>query len=362
VPGFEVLEKLGEGGMGVVYKARQLVPGRVVALKMILAGGHARPADVSRLRREAEAVARLQHPNVVQLFQVGDCNHLPYLCMEFCAGGSLARRLQNALFSLEPLQAGDWLEKLARAVEYAHQRGVLHRDLKPANILLTEEDIPKVSDFGLAKCLDDISSPTQTQTQTQTHSDDVLGTPSYMAPEQAQGKTREIGPAADVYALGAILYECLTGRPPFKAATALETLRQVLAEDPVPPRQLNPAVPRDLETVPEVPGERSTAALSLGGGAGRRAGPGSPRRANPGLPRGAGGTAGEVVPAAAGGGGVARVVRGGLAGVADSRRGGKAARDAEKVRAFAGLHLPQAGRKAQEDEAALPQTQHCASQ
>jgi tetratricopeptide (TPR) repeat protein len=239
VPGFELLEQLGQGGMGKVYKARQLAPARVVALKMILAGAHAGPEDVGRFRTEADAVAGLQHPHVVQLFQVGDHNGLPYFCMELCGGGSLAHQLQAA--PLEPRQAAALLERLAGAVEAAHRQRILHRDLKPANVLLTAEGEPKISDFGLAKRLDHVSGPTQTGA--------IVGTPSYMAPEQAQGNSKEIGPAADVYALGAILYECLTGRPPFKAATTLETLRQVLVEEPVPPSRLQPGVPRDLETI-----------------------------------------------------------------------------------------------------------------
>ena len=225
--------------MGVVYKARHLKLGRVVALKMILAGGHAGAADLARFKTEAEAVARLQHPNIVQIFEVGEHGGLPFLSLEFCGGGSLDKKLAGT--PLPPKEAAALVETLARAVQAAHDKGVVHRDLKPANVLLTEDSTPKITDFGLAKKLDADAGQTRTGA--------VMGTPSYMAPEQAGGKTAEMGPACDVYSLGAILYECLTGRPPFKAATTLETLQQVMADDPVPPRQLQPKTPRDLETV-----------------------------------------------------------------------------------------------------------------
>jgi serine/threonine protein kinase/WD40 repeat protein len=238
VRGYAILGELGRGGMGVVYKARHLRLNRVVALKMILAGGHAGEADLARFRTEAEAVARLQHPGVVQVFEAGEHDGLPYLALEYCAGGSLADRLQGT--PMPPEQAAALVEQVSRAVAAAHQRHVLHRDLKPANVLLTEDGTPKVTDFGLAKKLDEAG---------QTATGAVMGTASYMAPEQAQGQARAVGPAADVYALGAILYECLTGRPPFKAATTLETLRQVLNDEPVPPSQLQPKTPRDLETI-----------------------------------------------------------------------------------------------------------------
>jgi WD40 repeat protein/serine/threonine protein kinase len=272
VPGYEVLGELGRGGMGVVYRARQLQLGRVVALKMILADEHSGPEQLARFRREAEAVAQLQHPNIVQIYEVGEHAGRPYFSMEFVDGGSLAAQLGDR--PLAPRAVADLAETLARAVHHAHQRGIVHRDLKPANVLLqttkatkTREkrrekaedlesphssdfafassvslvvsSVPKVSDFGLAKRLG---------TAGQTATGAVLGTPSYMAPEQAEGK-RTVGPAADVYALGAILYECLTGRPPFKATTPLDTLLQVVHEDPVPVRQLQPKIPRDLETI-----------------------------------------------------------------------------------------------------------------
>jgi WD40 repeat protein len=237
-PGYAVLGELGRGGMGVVYKARQVNADRLVALKMILAGGHAEPDELSRFRTEAEAIARLQHPHVVQVFEVGEHNGLPFFSLEFCPGGSLDKKLAGT--PLPPHEAATLVAQLAQGVQAAHEAQVLHRDLKPANVLLAADGTPKVTDFGLAKKLD---------AQGVTLPGVVMGTPSYMAPEQARGQGEELGPAVDAYALGAILYECLTGRPPFKAATVLDTLRQVVSEEPVPPRQLNAQVPRDLETV-----------------------------------------------------------------------------------------------------------------
>jgi WD40 repeat protein len=225
--------------MGVVYQARHQALHRVVALKMILAGGHASEADLVRFLAEAEAVAALQHPHVVPLFEFGRHRGLPYFTLEFVAGGSLDKRLGGT--PLPPLQAARLVEQLARAVYYAHERGIVHRDLKPHNVLLTEDGTPKITDFGLAKKVDVGSGLTATGA--------IVGTPSYMAPEQAGGDAKRVGPAADIYALGAILYECLTDRPPFRAATALETVLQVVADEPVAVRQLQPGVPRDLETI-----------------------------------------------------------------------------------------------------------------
>jgi serine/threonine-protein kinase len=239
VAGYELLDELGRGGMGVVYQARHLALNRVVALKMVRTGGDAGPEEAARFRAEAEAAARLQHPHVVQIFEVGEHEGRPYLALEYAAGGSLARKLGGT--PLSPAEAAALVEPLARAVDAAHGRGIVHRDLKPGNVLLTADGTPKVADFGLARCAGAEGAHTQTGA--------VLGTPSYMAPEQAAGKSREVGPAADVYALGAILYECLTGRPPFKGATPLETLEQVRSREPVPPSHLQPRVPRDLETV-----------------------------------------------------------------------------------------------------------------
>jgi serine/threonine-protein kinase len=237
VPGFALRGKLGEGGMGIVYEAEQLALKRTVALKLIRHGGHASAELLARFRGEAEAVARLQHPNVVQVYEVGEREGLPYFAMEYVAGGSLDRKLAGT--PLPPKEAAALVEPLARAMDAAHQKGVIHRDLKPGNVLLAEDGTPKIADFGLAKRLDDAGLKTASGV--------VMGTPSYMAPEQAQGKA--VGPLADVYALGAILYECLTGRPPFKGATTMETLMQVVGNEPVPPRQLNPQVPRDLEAI-----------------------------------------------------------------------------------------------------------------
>jgi WD40 repeat protein/tetratricopeptide (TPR) repeat protein len=232
--------------MGVVYQARQAGLNRLVALKMILAGAHAGPDDVARFKAEAEAVARLQHPGIVQIHEVGDHDGLPFFSLELVPGGSLAQRLHGT--PLPPRQAAALVARLARAVHAAHQAGIVHRDLKPANVLLQEgpdvplgDCAPKITDFGLAKQLDSQHRRTRSGT--------LLGTPSYMAPEQADGRAGAVGPAADVYALGAILYECLTGRPPFTAETPLDIVLQVLTDEPVPPGRLVPKLPRDVETV-----------------------------------------------------------------------------------------------------------------
>jgi serine/threonine protein kinase len=240
VPGYEILGVLGRGGMGVVYKAWQTSLKRMVALKMILAGSHAGRQELTRFRREAEAVARLQHPNIVQIYDIGEADNLPYFSLEFVSGGSLARHLAGT--PLGPRKAAELTEVLARAMHHAHRRDLVHRDLKPANVLVTKNGVPKVTDFGLAKYLEE-------EGEHPTRSGAVMGTPSYMAPEQAEGKTRLIGPAVDVYALGAILYEMVTGRAPFKAETPLDTILQVISEEPVPPRRLQSKVPRDLQTI-----------------------------------------------------------------------------------------------------------------
>jgi tetratricopeptide (TPR) repeat protein len=239
IPGYEILGELGRGGMGVVYQARHTALNRLVALKVVRSAEHAGPEERARFRREAEALARLQHPHIVQVYEVGEHEGLPFLVLELVSGGSLADRLEGSPKPARP--AAQLLETLARAIDAAHERGLVHRDLKPANVLLTADGIPKITDFGLAKWLDVEVGQTPTGA--------VVGTPRYMAPEQATGHIRTIRPAADVYALGAILYELLTGGPPFKGETPLETLRQVLSEEPVPPRLLNPRVPRDLETI-----------------------------------------------------------------------------------------------------------------
>jgi eukaryotic-like serine/threonine-protein kinase len=309
VDGYEILGVLGRGGMGVVYKARHIRLNRIVALKMILAGGHAGAYEKQRFETEMKAVADLQHPNIVQIFDVGERDKLPYFSLEFCDGGSLQQKLGGQ--PMPPKTAADVAEQLSRAMQFAHERGIVHRDLKPANILFAGEEAaaskdkapsskdskvaskgaksttreskvasrdtgkdasqskssqsksvssflssrtsastaslrtsrvtPKVTDFGLAKRLEDDSGLTGSGT--------ILGTPSYMAPEQAAGKTRSVGPSADIHALGAILYEMLTGRPPFLGESVVETMNQVRTMEPVPPSRIQPKTPRDLETI-----------------------------------------------------------------------------------------------------------------
>ncbi len=239
IPGYEVKEVVGHGGMGIVYKAWDLRLKRAVALKMILAGAYARPEELERLLREAEAVAGLRHANIVQVYEVGDVDGRPYFTMEFVEGGSLAQKMTG---TPQPArQAAALVADVAEAVEVAHQKGIIHRDLKPGNILLAPDGTPKLTDFGLARRLQGDGGLTL--------SGAAVGTPSYMAPEQAQGRKDLIGPATDIYSLGALLYDLLTGRPPFRAESGAATLQQVVADDPVPPARLNPRVPRDLETI-----------------------------------------------------------------------------------------------------------------
>lgn len=236
---YEILSELGAGGMGVVYKARQRSLKRLVALKTIRAGEFANADQILRFQAEAQSVARLNHPGIVPVYEVGIYRGLHFFSMQYLPGGSLSDRLKEG-----PLPARDGaviVRQVAEAVQAAHDQQLIHRDLKPGNILLDEQGVPRVTDFGLAKQLDGDQGLTQTG--------DVMGTPSYMAPEQAQGQLDQIGSPTDVYALGAILYHILTGRPPFQGATKIETLRQVVEQEPAPPRQLNSAIPRDLETI-----------------------------------------------------------------------------------------------------------------
>jgi serine/threonine-protein kinase len=236
---YDILEELGRGSMGVVYKARQRKLNRLVAVKMVLSGVHAGPEQLSRFQAEAQAVAALLHPNIVQIYEIGECDSLPYFTLEYVSGSSLDRKLNHQPQS--PRLAAQLMEKLARALQFAHERGIVHRDLKPANVLVTEEGEPKVTDFGLAKNLSEESSQTKSGT--------LMGTPSYMAPEQAKGETSNTGPSADIYSLGAMLYEFLVGRPPFLGASPMETILQVISADAIPPTDLIPHLPRDLETI-----------------------------------------------------------------------------------------------------------------
>jgi serine/threonine protein kinase len=251
LPGYEILRELGRGGMGVVYQARQVALGRMVALKVLLGGRHASETTRARFQAEVESIARLQHPNLIQVFEIGEHEGDTFFSMDYCSGGNLEERIEKS--PLLARHAAELVAILARAMHAAHERGVIHRDLKPANVLLSvltgNEDAwgirgvgtPKITDFGLAKRMDVPSSQTRTE--------QVMGTPSYMAPEQAKGQNAQVGPATDIYALGAILYRLLTGRPPFVGEVVVETVRQVAEDEPVPPRQVRPTVPVDLETI-----------------------------------------------------------------------------------------------------------------
>ena len=259
ISGYQILEELGRGGMGVVYLARHQALNRLVAVKMILAGEQASPHQLVRFRAEGEIVARLRHPNIVQIFEFGWHGRQPYFVLEHVEGGNLEQWLAGR--PMPPHHAAELIETLARASHYAHEQGVVHRDLKPANVLLAPDRVgdgrahkpevtaaepsprlvPKITDFGLAKPLGTDWRLTQSGV--------AAGTPSYMAPEQVRAGTGAIGPQTDVYALGAILYELLTGRPPFLSASTAETMQQILTDEPLPPSHLQPTLPGDLVTV-----------------------------------------------------------------------------------------------------------------
>ncbi|QEL14720.1 serine/threonine-protein kinase [Limnoglobus roseus] len=240
IPGFELLQELGRGGMGVVYKARDAMTGQIVAVKVLIAGSHAGALERERFRREMTSAAVLRHPNVVQLLNAGEHQGLPYLVLEHVDGGTLADRLNGTPWS--PTAAVKLTAHLANAVQFAHAAGIIHRDLKPANILFAA-DVPKLADFGLSKALG-VSDSARPITETGA----VLGTPSYISPEQATGD-KEVGPTTDVYSLGAILYELLTGRPPFDGKTTLDIVLKVLNDSPIAPTRFCPELPADLEAI-----------------------------------------------------------------------------------------------------------------
>jgi serine/threonine-protein kinase len=238
---YELLEEIGRGGMGIVYRAREVSLGRIVALKILIRGGAGLGAELARFRAEAESAARLDHPHIVPVFHVGEHEGVPFFTMRYIEGTTLAGRV--AAGPVGPREAAAFLAPVARAIHYAHGRGILHRDLKPSNVLIDREQLSFVSDFGLAKPIDASGQIELTQTGA------ILGTPGYMAPEQAAGSRGRLGPGTDVYGLGAILYQMLAGRPPFQAASAWETARLVLEQDPLPPRLLNPGADRVLEMI-----------------------------------------------------------------------------------------------------------------
>ena len=239
IAGYDILAELGRGGMGIVFKALDLRLNRVVAIKTVSEATFTAPLQLRRFLAEAEMIARLTHPNIIPIYAVGEEQGRPYFSLEFAAGGNLSQRLAKG--PITSGQAALLVETLAHAVNAAHAVGIIHRDLKPSNVLLASDGTPKIGDFGLAKLLDDDSA--------RTLSGEMLGTPSYMAPEQAEGRSRDVGPAADIYALGAILYQALTGRPPFLGISAIETMKLVVSTEAVPPRRQRPDVPRDLETI-----------------------------------------------------------------------------------------------------------------
>ncbi|NBY03172.1 MAG: serine/threonine-protein kinase, partial [Planctomycetes bacterium] len=239
VPGYDILGELGRGGMGVVYRAKQRGLGRMVALKMILGGANVNPEDVARFELEARAVGSMTHPNIVQVYEVSEFNGAPFFSLEFVDGGPLDSKLKS-----EP-QPAEWCAKmmlqLSRGMAYAHSKQIIHRDLKPANVLVTKDGIGKIADFGLAKKMDADDGKTRAGS--------IMGTPSYMPPEQASGETADIGPLADIYSLGAMFYEFLTGKPPFRGTTLLQTLEDVRNKEPIAPNVLVASVPLDLQTI-----------------------------------------------------------------------------------------------------------------
>src|SRR2546421_115114 len=239
---YELLEEIARGGMGVVYKARQISLDRIVAVKMILFGSFAGAASVQRFQNEARAIASLRHPNIVAVHEVGEQEGQPYFSMDYVEGQSLAQVISDVRFAISDFKrTARWVEQIAKAIHYAHQRGILHRDLKPSNVLIDASGEPHITDFGLAKNLKGDSELTLTG--------QAWGSPCFIPPEQAAGRHGDVGPHSDVYSLGAILYHLLTGRPPFVAETVTETLQQVVSDEPASPRLLNPRVPRDLETI-----------------------------------------------------------------------------------------------------------------
>ncbi|HUT10873.1 MAG TPA: serine/threonine-protein kinase [Thermoguttaceae bacterium] len=255
---YELLSEIGRGGMGVVYKARQKALDRTVAIKMILASHLASPEHVRRFHVEAKAAARMQHSNIVHIHEVGQLHGHYYFAMEYVEGNSLAQRIAQSQLDVD--MAVRLVAAIARAVDHLHQHNIIHRDLKPSNILLDAEEHPYLTDFGLAKVFEPGSETTATGV--------IAGTPSYMAPEQAAGQSGKVGPAADIYSLGAILYELLTGRPPFREENPLDTLMQVISREPNLPRQWNPKIPRGLELIclkclAKSPGDRYASAAAV---------------------------------------------------------------------------------------------------
>jgi serine/threonine-protein kinase len=258
IPGYRILGVLGRGGMGLVYSAHHLALDRRVALKVVLGGDHASDEQRVRFLTEARAVAQLLHPNIVQIYEIGETEGLPYFSLEYVDGGSLEQKVGR--LPQEPRWSAALVESIARAMHVAHRGSIIHRDLKPANVLLTQDGTPKITDFGLAKRLETDSGQTRTGS--------IMGTPTYMAPEQAWGRTADVGRHSDLYSIGAILYTLLTGRPPFQGTSALETLEQVRTQEPVPPSRLQPKLPGDLETIclkclEKEPAKRYETALDL---------------------------------------------------------------------------------------------------